>query len=202
MKAKGKTSGTPHPIWVEGEYIKVPPMRPCDGAMRPIGHYIDKGGYPGANVYEISAETLCRATGTADRTDKTVYENDILLYETPEEIAYFIVADQGRIVDMVHGECLELKDLQSEDIKVIGNVVDSEDFIEGIRYYAENDIPIPYVPCINVQLSSLPYMILECGKCGHRTLSCRYMARCPSCGEFVAVGYATKVYREKEKASA
>lgn len=51
MRAKAKSSSTPYPIWVEGEYITEPPIRPSDGAIRPTGHYIDKGGYPGANVY-------------------------------------------------------------------------------------------------------------------------------------------------------
>lgn len=51
MRAKAKSSSTPYPIWVEGEYITEPPIRPSDGAIRPAGHYIDKGGYPGANVY-------------------------------------------------------------------------------------------------------------------------------------------------------
>lgn len=51
VRAKAKSSSTPYPIWIEGEYITEPPIRPKDGAVRPAGHYIDKGGYPGANVY-------------------------------------------------------------------------------------------------------------------------------------------------------
>lgn len=50
MRAKAKSSSTPYPIWIEGEYITEPPIRPSDGAVRPVGHYIDEGGYPGANV--------------------------------------------------------------------------------------------------------------------------------------------------------
>ena len=41
MRAKAKSSSTPYPIWVEGEYITEPPIRPSDGAIRPAGHYID-----------------------------------------------------------------------------------------------------------------------------------------------------------------
>lgn len=62
MRAKAKSSSTPYPIWVEGEYITEPPIRPSDGAVRPAGHYIDKGGYPGANVYEVDINTMCRQT--------------------------------------------------------------------------------------------------------------------------------------------
>lgn len=91
MKVKAKSSSTPYPIWIEGEYITEPPIRPSDGAVRPAGHYIDKGGYPGANVYEIDINTLCRQTDAADRYGKPIYEQDILLYETAEEIGYFIV---------------------------------------------------------------------------------------------------------------
>ena len=93
MRAKAKSSSTPYPIWVEGEYITEPPIRPSDGAVRPAGHYIDKGGYPGANVYEVDINTMCRQTDAADRFGKPIYEQDILLYETAEEIGYFIVQD-------------------------------------------------------------------------------------------------------------
>lgn len=61
MRAKAKSSSTPYPIWIEGEYITEPPIRPKDGAVRPTGHYIDKGGYPGANVYSNRAIYLRRA---------------------------------------------------------------------------------------------------------------------------------------------
>lgn len=71
MRAKAKSSSTPYPIWIEGEYITEPPIRPSDGAVRPAGHYIDEGGYPGANVYEIDINTMCRQTDAADRFRKT-----------------------------------------------------------------------------------------------------------------------------------
>ena len=102
MRAKAKSSSTPYPIWVEGEYITEPPIRPSDGAVRPAGHYIDKGGYPGANVYEVDINTMCRQTDAADRFGKPIYEQDILLYETAEEIGYFIVQDLETTVDIVN----------------------------------------------------------------------------------------------------
>lgn len=108
MRAKAKSSSTPYPIWVEGEYITEPPIRPSDGAVRPAGHYIDKGGYPGANVYEVDINTMCRQTDVADRFGKPIYEQDILLYETAEEIGYFIVQDLETTVDIVNGEIIEV----------------------------------------------------------------------------------------------
>ena len=101
MRAKAKSSSTPYPIWVEGEYITEPPIRPSDGAVRPAGHYIDKGGYPGANVYEVDINTMCRQTDAADRFGKPIYEQDILLYETAEEIGYFIVQDLRQISNIL-----------------------------------------------------------------------------------------------------
>lgn len=74
VRAKAKSSSTPYPIWIEGEYITEPPIRPKDGAVRPAGHYIDKGGYPGANVYEVDINTMCRQTDAADRFGKPIYE--------------------------------------------------------------------------------------------------------------------------------
>lgn len=124
MRAKAKSSSTPYPIWVEGEYITEPPIRPSDGAVRPAGHYIDKGGYPGANVYEVDINTMCRQTDAADRFGKPIYEQDILLYETAEEIGYFIVQDLETTVDIVNGEIIEVGDLDTENIKNIGSMVD------------------------------------------------------------------------------
>lgn len=117
MRVKAKSSSTPYPIWIEGEYITEPPIRPSDGAVRPTGNYIDEGGYPGANVYEIDINTMCRQTDVADRFGKPIYEQDILLYETAEEIGYFIVQDLEITVDIVNGEIIEVGDLDTENIK-------------------------------------------------------------------------------------
>lgn len=166
MRAKAKSSSTPYPIWIEGEYITEPPIRPKDGAVRPAGHYIDKGGYPGANVYEVDINTMCRQTDAADRFGKPIYEQDILLYETAEEIGYFIVQDLETTVDIVNGEIIEVGDLDTENIKNIGSMVDYSDFVEGIRYHADNGLEIPYIPCLDVQVTALPYFKLKCLKCG------------------------------------
>ena len=202
MRAKAKSKGTPYPVWVEGEYITKPPTRPRDGAERPEGHYIDKGGYPGANVYEIDTATFCRDTGVTDKRERPIYEKDILLWETEEEIAYFIIEDIRQAVDIVSGEILEVKQLKKENIKIIGNLIDSEEFVESVRHCIDTGVTIPYVPFLDVELSSLPYMLVKCPECKNEVLSCRYLAHCPECGAFTTVGYATKVYREKEKAPA
>lgn len=155
MRAKAKSSSTPYPIWVEGEYITEPPIRPSDGAIRPAGHYIDKGGYPGANVYEVDINTMCRQ--------------------------------------------IEVGDLDAENIKNIGSMVDYSDFVEGIRYHADNGLEIPYIPCLDVQVTALPYFKLKCLKCGQISLSCAYMAKHKGCGGYYTVDFATKIYRERAK---
>lgn len=72
MKARAKSSNTPYPLWIHGEYVTNPPIRPSDGAERPEGHYIDRGGYPGANVYAINFDTFCRQTAAVDKKRKGV----------------------------------------------------------------------------------------------------------------------------------
>jgi len=205
VKAKAKSSSTPHPVWIQGEYITEPPERPADGGKRPAGHYIDSGGCPGANVYEISVETLCMDTGAVDCHKCGIYEGDILLYETEKEIGYFVTQDMQTAVDIITGEILGIRDLQAEDIKVIGNITDFPDFADGIRYCVENRKKIPYLPALSVLKTPYPFLKLTCLKCGHTTLSCSYMARHRDCGGYFAADFATKVYRkgtEKEKASA
>lgn len=199
MKVRAKSDGTPCPIWVHGEYITEAPVRPCDGAIRPKGHYIDKGGYPGANVYAIDITTLCKITEAIDRLSKAIYEKDVLLYETEEEIGYFIIEDQGQAVDIINGEIMQLQELQQENIKIIGNLIDTPDFIEGMRYHTDNELEIPYLPMLNVQITNLPYFVFKCTKCGNKTLGCQYKAHCTKCGGYLTAGYTTKVYRERKK---
>lgn len=204
MKARGKSSNTPYPIWIHGEYITTPPKRP-GGEVRPEGHYIDKGGYPGANVYAVSADTLCRQTAAVDRLKHEIYEHDILLYETEEEIAYFIIEDMETAVDIINGEILDLRALQTADIKVIGNLIDYPEFIECMRYHVDNGLNIPYLPALDVMATPLPFLKMTCLKCGHVTLGCCYTVRHKECGGYFTANYATKVYRkgkEKEKAFA
>lgn len=108
MKARAKSSNTPCPIWVQGDYITEPPIRPVDGAKRPAGHYIDKGGYPGANVYAVDISTLCKGTVAVDSRGSRIYTQDILLHEAEDEIGYFVVEDEETAVDVVWGEIVAL----------------------------------------------------------------------------------------------
>lgn len=197
IKAKAKSSNTSWPIWVQGEYITEPPIRPSDGANRPAGHYIDKGGYPGANVCEVSIETICRDTGAADCRKRGIFESDILLYETEKEIGYFIIQDTETAVDIINGEILEIKELHAQDIKVIGNMIDFPDFVEGIRYCVDTKRKIPYLPVLNVMETPYPFLKMTCLKCGYVTLGCRYTARHKDCGGYFTMDFATKVYRKR-----
>lgn len=201
MRARAKSSNTPHPIWIEGKYTTEPPSKP-GGEERSAGHYIDEGGYPGANVYAVRMDTLCRQTAAVDRRKKGIYEGDFLLYETTEEIGYFLVEDIKRAVDIINGDILGLEELREEDIKIIGNIIDFPDFIEGIRHHAENGLNIPYLPALGVHNTALPFFKMTCLKCGHTTLSCRYMARHKECGGFLTADFTTKVYRERQKEKA
>lgn len=201
MKARAKSSNTPCPIWIYGEYITTPPKHPS-GEVRPEGHYIDKGGYPGANVYAVSADTLCRQTVAVDKRKRDIYENDILLYETEEEIGYFIVQDTETAVDIINGEILDIEALQAEDIRIIGNLIDYPEFIEGMRYHVENGLDVPYLSALDVMETPLPFLKMTCLKCGHITLGCCYMAKHKGCGGYFTADFATKIYREKEKEKA
>lgn len=201
MKARAKSSNTPCPIWIYGEYITAPPKHP-NGEVRHEGHYIDKGGYPGANVYAVSADTLCRQTAAVDKRKCEVYENDILLYETEEEIGYFIIQDMETAVDIINDEILDLEALQAEDIRIIGNLIDYPEFIEGMRYHVENGLDVPYLPALDVMGTPLPFLKMTCLKCGHITLGCCYMAKHKDCGGYFTADFATKIYREREKEKA
>ncbi len=195
MKARAKTINTPCPVWVYGEYTNIPP--PHNGKVRPWGYYIDRGGYPGANVYEIDIATLCRHTGIADRAGKDIYSHDILLYEKAEEISYIMLLDETQAVDIVTGEIMEIKDLTREDIKVTGNLFDNPGFIPGIRHIAEEGLDMPYLPELNVTSTGLPFLKLTCLECGYATFASRYMLACSKCGGYYMPGYATEISREK-----
>lgn len=89
--------------------------------------------------------------------------------------------------------------MDAENIKNIGSMVDYSDFVEGIRYHADNGLEIPYIPCLDVQVTALPYFKLKCLKCGQISLSCAYMAKHKGCGGYYTVDFATKIYRERAK---
>ena len=200
MTARAKSSNTPYSIWIHGTYLTEPPIRPNDGAIRPKGHYIDKGGYPGANVYSVNMDTYCEGTGKADKHSKEIFDRDILLYEMGEEFEYFLVQD-GQAINIAYGEVLELGELRTEDIKVIGNTVDTPEFIEGIGHciqYGE----MPYIPALNVQITAYPYFKLTCEDCKKISLSTVYTAHCKECGGFYKAEFTTEIKREMKKALA
>ncbi len=197
IKARAKNINTPCPVWIYGEYTNMPPPDPHNGKARPRGYYIDKGGYPGANIYEIDIATLCRHTGITDRAGKDIYIHDILLYEETEGISYLIVLDEVQAMDIVTGEAMEVKDLSREDMKVTGNLFDNPGFIHGIRHIAEEGLEMPYLPELNVVSTALPFLKLTCLECGHVTLASRYMPVCKECGGYYMPGYATEISREK-----
>lgn len=197
MKAKAKTINTPCPVWIYGEYTNIPPQCPHNGKIRPRGYYIDKGGYPGANVYEIDIATLCRHTGVTDRAGKDIYTNDILLYEKAEEISYLMVLDGIQAADIVTGEITEIKDLSRKEIKITGSLFDNPGFIPGIRHIAEEGLDMPYLPELNVTATGFPFLKLVCLGCGYVTLASRYMLACSKCGGYYLPGYATEISREK-----
>ena len=198
MKARAKSSNTPCPIWIYGEYITTPPRRP-NGEVRPKGHYIDKGGYPGTNVYVICNDTLCRQTVAVDRLKRNIYEHDILLFETEEDISYFIVEDMNTAIDIINGEILDIAKLQAADIKIIGNLIDYPEFIESMRYHVDNSLNIPYLPELDVMSTPLPFFKLTCLKCGHITLACCYKSMHKGCGGYFTADFASKINRERKK---
>lgn len=195
MKARAKTINTPCPVWIYGEYTNIPP--PHNDKARPYGYYIDKGGFPGANVYEIDIATLCRHTGIADRAGKDIYIHDILLYEKAEEISYIMLLDETQAVEIVTGEVIEIKDLTMEDIKVTGNLFDNPGFIPGIRHIAGEGLDMPYLPELNVTSTGLPFLKLTCLECGYATFASRYMLACSKCGGYYLPGYATGINSKK-----
>lgn len=193
MRYRGKTAITPYPIWVMGEYIQEPPPRPCDGVRRLKGNYIDKGGYPGANVYEVSPETLCRESDSRDLTGKAIFEKDILRFDCLDQqgkishaycLAEFGSGGKLEIIDFLTGEILEPEENR---LKIIGNTIDNENFMEDIsRFLNETESPeLPYIPAINVQLGDSPYWRLKCRKCGYLTLGAVFKTTCSRCSGFV-----------------
>lgn len=194
MKARAKTINTPCPVWVYGEYTNIPQH---NGKARPYGYYIDKGGYPGANLYEIDIATLCRYTGITDHTGKGIYSHDILLYGKAGEISYIMLLDGTQAVDIVTGEITEIENLSSKEIKVTGNLFDNPGFIPGIRHIAGEGLDMPYLPELNVTSTGLPFLKLTCLECGYATFASRYMLACSKCGGYYLPGYATEINSKK-----
>ena len=122
-----------------------------------------------------------------------------MLYETEQEIGYFIIQDTETAIDIIYGEVLEIRKLQKQDIKVIGSMIDFPDFVEGIRNCVDTEREVPYLPALGVMETPYPFLKMTCIKCGHVTLGCRYTAKHENCGGYFTAGFATKVYRKREQ---
>ena len=204
-RAKTELSRTsPHPIWVEGRYITDPPPRPGSREKRPKGHYIDKGGYPGANVYAININTLCRESRTKDLTGASVFENDFVRFSELDKSGGVIYSYCVVVVDS-SGE-LEIVDILTGEIrrrsgkfrlKVIGNVFDHDSFIEDMERACEDSGgSLPYIPVINVQFGDYPYWKLKCRRCGRVGHRLVFTPRCRACNGFVECTLASEIQNE------
>lgn len=206
MKYRGKVSEKyPYPIWVMGEFVHEPPPRPCDGARRPKGNYIDKGGYPGANVFEVLPETLCRESDSRDLTGKLIFEHDIVrvdYLDLEEQVSHaYCLAEFGsggklEIVDFITGEIMGPQ--VGSRLKVIGNTIDNGTFIEDINRIQNETVSskLPYIPAINVQLGDFPYWQLKCCKCDYLALGALFKTTCPKCGGFIDCTLTSKCKKE------
>lgn len=208
MRYRAKTKvrkGAPFPIWVEGKYTTEPPRKPGSSEDRPKGHYIDMGGYPGANVYEIDIKTLCRESGAEDLSGKTIFENDFVRFihldQAGKVVHSYCVAVIGsggelEIVDFMTGEIMD--QAQENRLKVIGNVFDNDSFMEDIEraYEDSKDGSMPYIPVINVQYGTYPYWKLKCRKCGRMTHGIIFTTKCGECGGFVDCTLTTEIQKE------
>lgn len=204
-RAKIKVSeGSPYPAWVEGRYITDPPTRPGSREKRPRGHYIDKGGYPGANVYAINIDTLCRESKTKDMAGRPVFEDDLVRFihldKSGNVIYSYCVAVVGssgelEIVDILTGEIMQQNGRFK--LKVIGNVFDHGSFIDDIeRVYENSGGCLPYIPAINVQYGNYPYWRLKCRRCGRVGHGVLFTTTCRECGGFVECTLATEIQKE------
>ncbi len=208
MRCRAKTEvgkGAPFSIWVEGDYITEPARRPGSSEDRPKGHYIDKGGYPGANVYAIDIKTLCRDSGTEDLAGRPVFENDFVRFihldQAGKVVHSYCVAVLGNggeldLVDFMTGEIMD--QAQENRMKVIGNVFDNDSFMEDIKraYEDSGDGSMPYIPVINVQSGDYPYWKLKCRKCGRLAFGIIYTTKCKDCGGFVDCTLTTEIKKE------
>ncbi len=205
-RAKIKTGkGCPFPIWVEGEYTTEPPRKPGSSEDRPKGHYIDKGGYPGANVYEIDIKTLCRDSGIEDLAGRPIFENDFVRYihldQEGKVIHSYCVAVIGaggelEMVDFMTGEIMNRA--EENRLKVIGNVFDNDSFMEDMEraYEDSGSRCMPYIPAINVQFGDYPYWKLKCRKCGRMAFGIIFTTKCTECGGFVDCTLTTEIKKE------
>lgn len=186
MICKGRHVAPPH-IWVQGEYLTKPPVRPSDGKEREVGNYIDKGGYPGANVYEVIPESICEMIGRKDAHAKEIFTQDILLYHYTEcrdreNFTYLVVVQGMNAVDILTGEQVNLENTTLESVEIIGTTVTDTDFLESIDKTVSDGEKLPYVPFITSYGANLSVWRTKCRSCSYLSLNMRYKTICPVCG--------------------
>ena len=133
--------------WAEGNLIQnsdaedgweaiIIPAKNSNMFTKHIKHgYVDLGY---ENWYRVDPATICQCTGLKDKNGKLIFENDIMEAhideDFPEDVSRFKVEWNGKGWVENHPDCVDreyLDDFDTEHFKVVGNIFDNPELLEG-----------------------------------------------------------------------
>ena len=123
--------------WMEGHLI----TDEKDDLKYFIGYVLgtDEDGSPhDLDAVQVDPSTICQCTGLKDKNGKLIFENDIMEAhideDFPEDVSRFKVEWNGKGWVENHPDGVDreyLDDFDTEHFKVVGNIFDNPELLEG-----------------------------------------------------------------------
>lgn len=123
--------------WMEGHLI----TDEKDDLKYFIGYVLgtDEDGSPhDLDAVQVDPSTICQCTGLKDKNGKLIFENDIMEAhideDFPEDVSRFKVQWNGKGWIENHPDGVDreyLDDFDTEHFKVVGNIFDNPELLEG-----------------------------------------------------------------------
>ena len=123
--------------WAEGHLI----TDEKDDLKYFIGYVLgtDEDGSPhDLDAVQVDPSTICQCIGLKDKNGKLIWENDIMEAhideDFPEDVSRFKVEWNGKGWVENHPDCVDreyLDDFDTEHFKVVGNIFDNPELLEG-----------------------------------------------------------------------